>query len=134
MNRFLLGLSECNEIIPLLPVTYVGFTSAQETGRVRRGAGKDTPISENTIIGVAIGAAMGGLRPVVDKRLHRWRLRLSGIELEQQPRIVVAIHRLPRVSSSNSLVPVPLHPACQTLRARATKSGNSIAVGTAGGN
>ncbi len=31
-------VSECNEIIPLLPVTYVGFTSAQETGRVRRGA------------------------------------------------------------------------------------------------
>ena len=27
---------------------------------------KDTPISENTIIGVAIGAAMGGLRPVVE--------------------------------------------------------------------
>jgi pyruvate dehydrogenase E1 component beta subunit len=26
----------------------------------------DTPISENTIIGVAIGAAMGGLRPVVE--------------------------------------------------------------------
>ena len=44
------------------------------------------------------------------------------------------IHRLPRVSSSSSLVPVPLHPACQTRRARATKSGNSIAVGTAGGN
>ena len=31
-------VSECNEIIPLLPVTYVGFTSAQETGRIRRGA------------------------------------------------------------------------------------------------
>ncbi|MEI6142526.1 MAG: RagB/SusD family nutrient uptake outer membrane protein [Mariniphaga sp.] len=31
-------VSECNEIIPLLPVTYVGFTSAQETGRVRVGA------------------------------------------------------------------------------------------------
>jgi hypothetical protein len=31
-------VSECNEIIPLLPVTYVGFTSAQETGRVTRGA------------------------------------------------------------------------------------------------
>ena len=31
-------VSECNEIIPLLPVTYVGFTSAQETGRVKRGA------------------------------------------------------------------------------------------------
>jgi pyruvate dehydrogenase E1 component beta subunit len=27
---------------------------------------KDTPISENTIIGVAIGAAMGGLRPVAE--------------------------------------------------------------------
>ena len=27
---------------------------------------KDTPISENTIIGVAVGAAMGGLRPVVE--------------------------------------------------------------------
>lgn len=27
---------------------------------------KDTPISENTIVGVAIGAAMGGLRPVVE--------------------------------------------------------------------
>ncbi|MEI7420545.1 MAG: RagB/SusD family nutrient uptake outer membrane protein [Prolixibacteraceae bacterium] len=31
-------VSECNDIIPLLPVTYVGFTSAQETGRIRRGA------------------------------------------------------------------------------------------------
>jgi starch-binding outer membrane protein, SusD/RagB family len=31
-------VSECNEIIPLLPVTYVGFTSAQETGRATRGA------------------------------------------------------------------------------------------------
>jgi pyruvate dehydrogenase E1 component beta subunit len=27
---------------------------------------KDTPISENTIIGVAVGAAMGGLRPVAE--------------------------------------------------------------------
>jgi pyruvate dehydrogenase E1 component beta subunit len=27
---------------------------------------KDTPISENTIVGVAIGAAMGGLRPVAE--------------------------------------------------------------------
>jgi pyruvate dehydrogenase E1 component subunit beta len=27
---------------------------------------KDTPISENTIVGVAVGAAMGGLRPVVE--------------------------------------------------------------------
>lgn len=27
---------------------------------------KDTPISENTIIGTAVGAAMGGLRPVVE--------------------------------------------------------------------
>jgi len=27
---------------------------------------KDTPISENTIIGVGVGAAMGGLRPVVE--------------------------------------------------------------------
>jgi len=27
---------------------------------------KDTPISENTIIGVAIGAAMGGLRPIAE--------------------------------------------------------------------
>ncbi|MCM2264430.1 MAG: alpha-ketoacid dehydrogenase subunit beta [Desulfuromonadales bacterium] len=27
---------------------------------------KDTPISENTIIGMAVGAAMGGLRPVVE--------------------------------------------------------------------
>lgn len=27
---------------------------------------KDTPISENTIIGVSIGAAMGGLRPVAE--------------------------------------------------------------------
>jgi len=27
---------------------------------------KDTPISENTIIGIAIGAAMGGLRPVAE--------------------------------------------------------------------
>ena len=27
---------------------------------------RDTPISENTIIGVAIGAAMGGLRPVAE--------------------------------------------------------------------
>jgi hypothetical protein len=31
-------VSECDEITPLLPVTYVGFTSAQETGRARRGA------------------------------------------------------------------------------------------------
>jgi hypothetical protein len=31
-------VSECNAIIPLLPVTYVGFTSAQETGRATRGA------------------------------------------------------------------------------------------------
>jgi hypothetical protein len=31
-------VSECNEIIPLLPVTYVGFSSAQETGRATRGA------------------------------------------------------------------------------------------------
>ncbi|WP_420850266.1 alpha-ketoacid dehydrogenase subunit beta [Oryzomonas sagensis] len=27
---------------------------------------KDTPISENTIVGVAVGAAMGGLRPVAE--------------------------------------------------------------------
>jgi len=27
---------------------------------------RDTPISENTIVGVAVGAAMGGLRPVVE--------------------------------------------------------------------
>ncbi|BCS55917.1 alpha-ketoacid dehydrogenase subunit beta [Geobacter sp. SVR] len=27
---------------------------------------KDTPISENTIVGVAVGAAMGGLRPVIE--------------------------------------------------------------------
>jgi len=27
---------------------------------------KDTPISENTIIGVAVGAAMGGLRPIAE--------------------------------------------------------------------
>lgn len=27
---------------------------------------KDTPISENTIVGVAIGAAMGGLRPIAE--------------------------------------------------------------------
>ncbi len=27
---------------------------------------KDTPISENTIVGVGVGAAMGGLRPVVE--------------------------------------------------------------------
>ena len=27
---------------------------------------RDTPISENTIVGVAIGAAMGGLRPVAE--------------------------------------------------------------------
>src|SRR5476651_1202655 len=27
---------------------------------------KDTPISENTIIGVSVGAAMGGLRPVTE--------------------------------------------------------------------
>ena len=27
---------------------------------------KDTPISENTIIGVSVGAAMGGLRPVAE--------------------------------------------------------------------
>jgi pyruvate dehydrogenase E1 component beta subunit len=27
---------------------------------------KDTPISENTIVGVAVGAAMGGMRPVVE--------------------------------------------------------------------
>src|SRR5512147_786951 len=27
---------------------------------------KDTPISENTIVGVGTGAAMGGLRPVVE--------------------------------------------------------------------
>ncbi len=27
---------------------------------------KDTPISENTIVGVAVGAAMGGLRPVTE--------------------------------------------------------------------
>lgn len=27
---------------------------------------KDTPISENTIVGVAVGAAMGGIRPVVE--------------------------------------------------------------------
>ncbi len=27
---------------------------------------KDTPISENTIVGAAVGAAMGGLRPVVE--------------------------------------------------------------------
>jgi pyruvate dehydrogenase E1 component beta subunit len=27
---------------------------------------KDTPISENTIVGVAVGASMGGLRPVVE--------------------------------------------------------------------
>src|SRR5664279_4402385 len=27
---------------------------------------KDTPISENTIIGVSIGTAMGGLRPVAE--------------------------------------------------------------------
>jgi hypothetical protein len=31
-------VSECDEIAPLLPATYVGFTSAQETGRARRGA------------------------------------------------------------------------------------------------
>lgn len=31
-------VSECDAIIPLLPVTYVGFTSAQETGRATRGA------------------------------------------------------------------------------------------------
>ncbi len=31
-------VSECNEIIPLLPVTYVGFSSAQETSRATRGA------------------------------------------------------------------------------------------------
>ncbi len=27
---------------------------------------RDTPISENTIVGVGVGAAMGGLRPVVE--------------------------------------------------------------------
>jgi starch-binding outer membrane protein, SusD/RagB family len=31
-------VSECDAIIPLLPVTYVGFTSAQETGRATKGA------------------------------------------------------------------------------------------------
>lgn len=31
-------VAECDEIIPLLPVTYVGFASAQETGRATRGA------------------------------------------------------------------------------------------------
>src|SRR3954465_9931845 len=28
--------------------------------------GRDTPISENTIVGMGVGAAMGGLRPVVE--------------------------------------------------------------------
>src|SRR4029079_10451175 len=27
---------------------------------------RDTPISENTIVGIGVGAAMGGLRPVVE--------------------------------------------------------------------
>jgi starch-binding outer membrane protein, SusD/RagB family len=31
-------VSECDAIIPLLPATYVGFTSAQETGRATKGA------------------------------------------------------------------------------------------------
>lgn len=33
-------VSECDAIIPLLPVTYVGFTSAQETGRATKGAAR----------------------------------------------------------------------------------------------
>jgi hypothetical protein len=33
-------VSECDSIIPLLPVTYVGFTSAQETGRATKGAAR----------------------------------------------------------------------------------------------
>src|SRR5213595_4311059 len=36
---------------------------------------RDTPISENTIVGMGVGAAMGGLRPIVELMTVNFSLR-----------------------------------------------------------
>ena len=45
---------------------------------------RDTPISENTIVGAGVGAAMGGLRP--DRRADDRQLLAAGARPDRQPR------------------------------------------------
>ena len=51
---------------------------------------RDTPISENTIVGVGVGAAMTGLRPVVE--LDDDQLRPAGVRPDRQPRRPHPLH------------------------------------------
>ena len=69
-----------------------------------------------------------------DKRAHAVGIPFRRVELEQNSRVVVALHREPRDCSSNSVEDAPRHGPLQVRAARALKSGKSTLAARTGDN
>ena len=87
----------------------------------------DTPITEHGFTGMAVGAAMDGLRPIVEFMTFNFAMQAIDHIINSASKTLYTCRAARWAVPSSSAAPTVLHPASARSTARITQAGTPIA-------